>query len=370
MEQIASGHGHLSDPHRRWLRHTYQEGPGFLFLATRGGRPPCQRPRGGAAATVRARAHLVRVAREQGVTAALALGHCSRASLFRWQAALIQGGLLGLVPATRGPKLARTVYPVWLEQVVITVRLLTYWNSKRISAELRRRQIATVSEAWVEALFDRHGTARPSLPREAGPRYERAHPNELWHIDIKGPFFIQLAPGRYLKTWFVGLVDDHSRYVLGLRIQTNSQAAPILSWLRDCIELCGQPLAVMSDNGTPFVIWMPGVLTRFGKTLQDLSIRHIRTQINSPWTNGKIERFWAVLQQEVLDRYVFRCLDDAERALADYAIYYNYHRLSGSIGFLTPAERFDGTPFTDRGFEHIPALAHLQAWLSDLTAVA
>ena len=29
-----------SDPHRRLRRHTYQEGPGFLFLATRGGRPP------------------------------------------------------------------------------------------------------------------------------------------------------------------------------------------------------------------------------------------------------------------------------------------------------------------------------------------
>jgi hypothetical protein len=29
-----------ADPHRRLLRHTYQEGPGFLFLATRGGRPP------------------------------------------------------------------------------------------------------------------------------------------------------------------------------------------------------------------------------------------------------------------------------------------------------------------------------------------
>jgi hypothetical protein len=32
--------GHEADPHRRLLRHTYQEGPGFLFLATRGGRPP------------------------------------------------------------------------------------------------------------------------------------------------------------------------------------------------------------------------------------------------------------------------------------------------------------------------------------------
>ena len=29
-----------AEPHRRLLRHTYQEGPGFLFLATRGGRPP------------------------------------------------------------------------------------------------------------------------------------------------------------------------------------------------------------------------------------------------------------------------------------------------------------------------------------------
>ncbi len=324
----------------------------------------------GAAAVVRARAHLLRVAREESISAALALGQCSRASLFRWQAAFLQGGLLALVPAPRGPKLARAKYPAWLEQVVITVRLLTYWNSKRISAELRRRQIATVSEAWVEALFDRHGTARPSLPRETGPRYERAHPNELWHIDIKGPFFIQLAPGRYLKTWLVGLVDDHSRYVLGLRIDTNAQAVPMLSWLRDCIELCGQPLAVMTDNGVPFVYWMPGVMTRFGKTLHELSIRHIRTQINSPWTNGKIERFWAVLQQEVLDRQVFRSLADAEQALTRYAIYYNYHRLSGSLGFLTPAERFDGTPFTDRGFEHIPALAHLQTWLNELTAVA
>jgi hypothetical protein len=29
---------------------------------------------------------------------------------------------------------------------------------------------------------------------------------------------------------------------------------------------------------------MPGVLTLFGKTLEQLRIRHIRTQVNSPWT--------------------------------------------------------------------------------------
>jgi transposase InsO family protein len=126
----------------------------------------------------------------------------------------------------------------------------------------------------------------------------------------------------------------------------------------------------MSDNGSPFVVWMPGVLTAFGKTLRELEVRHIRTQINSPWTNGKIERFWGLLQREVLDRQVFRSLEAAERALGEYAAYFNYHRLSSAIGWLTPAERFDGTPFTDRGFQHIPALRHLDAWLAELMAAA
>jgi hypothetical protein len=33
---------------------------------------------------------------------------------------------------------------------------------------------------------------------------------------------------------------------------------------------------------------MPRVLTLFGRTLEELRIRHIRTQVNSLWTNGKI----------------------------------------------------------------------------------
>ena len=126
----------------------------------------------------------------------------------------------------------------------------------------------------------------------------------------------------------------------------------------------------MSDNGSPFVVWMPGVLTRFGKTLRELEIRHIRTQVNSPWTNGKIEAFWATLKREVLDREVFRSLEEAEAALERFSRYDNYHRLHGEIGWLTPAERYDGTPFTDRGFENVPALEHLMPWLEDLRAAA
>ena len=126
------------------------------------------------------------------------------------------------------------------------------------------------------------------------------------------------ARARHLKTYLIALVDDHSRFILGLRIAEDARLEGILAWLRDCIELCGKPLELMSDNGSPFVYWIPGVLTRFGKTLEALAVRHIRTQVNSPWTNGKVERFWGLLQAEVLDRQVFRSLAKAEAALAEY----------------------------------------------------
>src|SRR5204863_2536812 len=138
-------------------------------LATRRGRPTPRAATHGEVAQLGGRERVLKVARERGLDAALDLGECRRASLLRWQAAYERGGLEALRPRRRGPRHPIAGYPGWIEQVVITVRLLTYWNSKRISAELRRRQIADVGETWIEALFDRLGTARPSLPRDAGP---------------------------------------------------------------------------------------------------------------------------------------------------------------------------------------------------------
>jgi putative transposase len=353
-----------SDPHRRPLRHTYQEGPGVLFLATRGGRPPRPKTREDLTA-LRFRIRCVRTAEDEGVAAALALG-VTRTSLHRWRGHYAEGGIEALRWRPRGP--TRQRLPAWVEQAVIVVRLLTYWNSKRLAAEFRRRDIYPLDHNVVDALLTEYGTARPGVHRERGPAYERARPDELWHIDIKGPFWLQRAPGVHTKVWIVGLVDDHSRFLIGLRVLPRPATEPILAWLADCFELVGVPLEIMSDNGAPFVVWMPNVLTLFGKTLAELEIKHIRTQVNSPWTNGKIERFWGVLQSELLDRELFPTPEAADEALTRFAVYYDYHRLNGAIGWQTPAERWDGTPFTDRGFDHVPALEHLQGWLTELMA--
>ncbi len=371
MPELPERERHNPADPRRWVRrHRYQEGPGFLFVATQGGRPAGDLVRPGHLQRVRRRMHAVRVARQTGVDAACSELGCGRSALYEWLAAFEAEGIVGLLEASKRPRHLRPSIPSWVDRVILTIRLLTSWNSKRIAAEMARRQIYRVGHDYIDRLLRLQGCARGSVPPRPGPRYERTSPNELWHIDIKGPFFINLGPRQYIKTWIVGLVDDHSRFVIGLRILTHATAIPILTWLEECFELCGRPLELMSDNGQPFVVWMPYVLTRFGKRLRDLHIQHLRTQISSPWTNGKIEAFWAVLQAEVLDRQRFASLADAEVALARFVQYYNYHRLSGVLGWVTPAERYDGTPFTDRGFEHIPTLSHLQPWLEAIMNAA
>lgn len=121
-------------------------------------------------AAVRFRARCVRVAREAGIPEALALG-VSRASLHRWRERHEAGGLEALVDRSRGPQPSRL--PTWVEQAVIVVRLLTYWNSNRLAAEFTRREIYPLGHHAVDGLLADLGTARPSVRRERGPAYER-----------------------------------------------------------------------------------------------------------------------------------------------------------------------------------------------------
>ena len=173
-------------------------------------------------------------------------------------------------------------------------------------------------------------TSRPSAespePHEcaprAGSRYERTSPNELWHIDLKGPSYLPTATGGRWTCHFVAFVDDFSRFLLGIRAVPSREALPILEALAEAIDLCGVPHELMTDNGKPFVAVLRWMLSRFQRSLAELEIRHIQTQIDTPWTNGKIESFWATLQAEVPDRQHLAHLAAADAAVTAYAAPY------------------------------------------------
>jgi hypothetical protein len=185
--------GLKSDPGRLPRRNHYQEGPGFLFVATQGGRPAASTAERSAADAARARMRALRAWSDGGsVPDACVVGACSRATLFRWRDRFDAGGLAGLLDRPRtGDCSALAPEP---ERAILLVRMLSYWNSRRIAAEFGRRGV-TVSHGQIDRLLARTGTNRTSAPRVPGPRYERTSANELWHIDLKGPFFLPTPTG-------------------------------------------------------------------------------------------------------------------------------------------------------------------------------
>jgi hypothetical protein len=270
-----------ANPRRLPRRNHYQEGPDFLFVATQGGRPPGDALRRAQAAVARRRrAALRRWADRESLATICAELSCSRASLFRWRTRYAAGGLEALVDR---PRIGRASdLPPALERLILTVRLLTYWNSRRIAAEFRRRGVWPLGHGQVDRLLARHGSHRPSYIRTPGPRYERAAVNELWHIDLKGPFYLLGATGRARTCHFVALVDDHSRFLLGIRAVPTKEAVWILALLEEAVELCGVPHELMTDNGTPFVAIVRTMLSRFQRTVIERLMARAYTLKSTP----------------------------------------------------------------------------------------
>jgi hypothetical protein len=148
---------------------------------------------------------------------------CSRATLFRWRDRHAADGLGGLLDRPRPGD--HTDLAPDLEPAIILVRLLSYWNSRGIAAEFGRRGVA-VSHGAIDSVLARCGTSRPSVARTPGPRYERSSPNELWHIDLKGPFFFQSRRRPVQTCQFVGLVVDFSRFLVGIRALPSRHVGP------------------------------------------------------------------------------------------------------------------------------------------------
>ena len=141
-------------------------------------------------------------------------------------------GIAGPVEQSKRPRRLRVKVPAWADCVIIAIRLHTYWNSKRIAAEMSWRQIYVVSPDHIDQLFRSAGCSRGTVPRPPGDRYERGRPNELWHVDIKGPFFIRLRAGATSRpgswVWSTITLASWSGFALRPRVSATSRwvAAP------------------------------------------------------------------------------------------------------------------------------------------------
>jgi hypothetical protein len=178
----------------------------------------------------------------------------------------------------------------------------------------------------------------PVQKNRRGPqirRFEKEIPNSLWQVDI---FTFNLK--RMYPVYLVGMIDDHSRYIIGHGLFRQQTSQAVLEVLKGAIGQWGAPREILSDNGRQFTAWRGE--TQFQKVLKRQGISHVRSAPHHPMTLGKIERFWKTIWTEFLEDAYFASFADASQRLDHWIGYYNHQRPHQGIDGLCPADRFYG----------------------------
>jgi transposase InsO family protein len=96
----------------------------------------------------------------------------------------------------------------------------------------------------------------------------------------------------------LSVLDDHSRYVILLVANGNTDGQPVREQLETAFYSCGVPEAMLMDHGTPW--WSqqaPSGRTKLSLWLMRQGIRLCWSGIRHTQTPGKVERFHGSLQR-------------------------------------------------------------------------
>ena len=207
-----------------------------------------------------------------------------------------------------------------------------------------------VSAATVSRVLQRLGLSDLKVLELVQPvrRYEREHPGELIHIDIKklGRF---LRPGHRITGdrqkgesrgaghEFVHVaIDDASRLLQPKSGATRRRKAPSPSSgdaLSDHRSLGMKVIGIMTDNGSCYRA------KAFIKMCRKHGLKHIFTRPYRPQTNGKAERF---IQTALREWAYARAYDTSDQRADDLPIWlhhYNWHRPHGSLQTSSPSHQ-------------------------------
>ena len=77
-------------------------------------------------------------------------------------------------------------------------------------------------------------------------------PNELWQMNFKGHVAMEPICGPRGRCHPLTVLDDHSRYSLGLIACVNETDATVRGYLTDIVRRYGLPQAMLSDSGSPW----------------------------------------------------------------------------------------------------------------------
>jgi transposase InsO family protein len=260
------------------------------------------------------------------------------ATLDRWVDNYRESGEAGLHDQPTGPRPEKPrLSPAVTEQILEIKKENPSFGVKRISQWLRRLFFLEASAETVRTrLHEAQLMNKAPAPRRRNmtrPRFfERATPNQMWQSDI---FTFRLG-GKY--AYLIAFLDDYSRFVTTADLFRSPTAQAVIEVYRQGAGEFQPPKEMLTDNGRQYTTWRG--TSRFEAELKKDRVAHFKSRPHHPMTLGKIERFWATIWQEFLERAQFESFEAARERIKLWIKYYNHKRPHQGIEGLCPADRF------------------------------
>ena len=270
----------------------------------------------------------------------------SKRTVAKWLARHRAEGEAGLADRSSRPHCMPSATPADVIEQVIALRRQRLCG-KQIAKNLGLSP-ATVSRILRKARLSR---MRDLDPPEPVRRYERKHPGELIHIDIKklGRFDRvghRITGDRHGQSNSRGIgwefvhvcIDDASRIAFS-QVLGDEKKQSAIAFLHAAIAYYASlgitVTRVMTDNGSCYKSFA------FKDACKALGLRHIRTKPYTPKTNGKAERFIQTSLREWAYARAYPTSEHRKHALQPWLHNYNWHRPHGSLQSMPPISRLN-----------------------------
>jgi len=257
--------------------------------------------------------------------------------LERWQAE----GEAGLYDRSRRPRRSPAQTCSEVEQLILGVRQdHPTWGGRKIRRRLQDLGHQEVPAAsTITTILRRHGLIDDQSSSASVPwqRFERPSPNDMWQVDFKGEF--ALSSGQ--KCYPLTILDDHSRYSLGVRACVNQRGLTVQRQMRKVFQKYGIPRAIYVDNGNPWgTAYRHARQTRFSLWLMRQDIEVIHGRPYHPQGRGKLERFHRTLKLECLQGRQFSSFKETQSNFDPWRTTYNHDRPHEALELDVPASRY------------------------------
>jgi transposase InsO family protein len=268
----------------------------------------------------------------------------SRTTFYKWRGRYLAEGIDGLKERSRRPHSSRFATSTHLEDLIVEARKRLADNGDYNGPQTIREQLVAEglpgvpARATIARILTRRGLVTPQphkRPRSSYQRFVAERPNEMWQSDWTG---WELAGGRPVA--IAGTLDDHSRLLVGLQAGHGDATAELVwSVMSAAIAEYGIPMMSLSDNGRVYSLQRYNIAaeTAFEINLNALGCKVITSTPYHPQTCGKIERFWQTLKKWLRRHGPYPTLTALNKALREFAEYYNTRRPHRALHGRTPA---------------------------------